>query len=258
VRPILTAIGCSGEPTQTPEWRLVSYNVWGIPFSKEAARRSKELPAALLALEPDVICLQEVWLAGQREELRAALAGRFQVASASGGGLFLASRFPIVEVAFTPFPVFEGLSVVERLARKGWLDAVLDLPHGRMRVVTTHLALEGPRHLQLGVLLEHLRARRDLPLVLAGDLNTAASDPSWARLPAEGLIDVRPLRRRGDGTIEEGPPTRVGWPRTKAPRGWSPDHVLVRGFRALRFRLALDTPESALSDHNLLLVDLAP
>jgi endonuclease/exonuclease/phosphatase family metal-dependent hydrolase len=240
-------LGCAEEAPR--EWRLVSYNAWGVPLSQELERRWQRLPAALAALEPDVICLQEVWLPSQHEALAAGFKDRYHVARAAGGGLFLASRFPLRDESFTPFPAFEGLSIVERIARKGWLEAVVEAPGGPVRVVTTHLALEGPRHLQLDVLLAHLEGRRDLPLVLAGDLNTAASDPTFARLTAQGFVDPR------GGAIE--PPTRVGWPRRGGAGGWSPDHVLLRGLRAARFRLALDTPESALSDHNLLAVDLA-
>jgi endonuclease/exonuclease/phosphatase family metal-dependent hydrolase len=249
-------LGCADESPRA--WRVASYNAWGVPFSKDLAGRFRRLPPALLALEPDVICLQEVWAEPQREAIRVALEGRYRVAASRGGGLFLASRFPILEESFTAFPSFEGLSLVERLARKGWLEAVLDAPGGRVRVVTTHLALEGPRHLQLEVLARHLDARRDLPVVLAGDLNTSATDASFRRLVEAGWRDARDVERAADGAPAPRAPTRVGWPRSGRPGGWSPDHVLLRdGLSALRTRLALDTPEAALSDHNLLLVDLA-
>jgi endonuclease/exonuclease/phosphatase family metal-dependent hydrolase len=246
--------GC-GEPETTAQpaarrWRLASLNAWGVPFSRAIEERMGRLPAALVALEPDVVCLQEVWLAADRERVAAGLGAGWRVAPASGGGLLLAARHPIAEDLFTPFPAFEGLSVVERMARKGWLEAVVDLPAGRVRVVTTHLAFDGPRHLQLEVLAKALAARTDLPTVLAGDLNLRASEPPVTTLLGAPWRDARP-----EGDLA---PTRVGWPRTGRPGGWAPDHVRVRGLRVLRFALALDAPETALSDHNLLLVDLGP
>ncbi len=43
--------------------RVLSYNIWALPgLSMEYARRMKQLPSALLKLDPDVVCLQEVWL----------------------------------------------------------------------------------------------------------------------------------------------------------------------------------------------------
>lgn len=238
-----------------PTFRVVSFNVWGVPIAADLAARFQRLPAALRQQEADVLCLQEVWTRKQRDDLAAALAPTYTMAAPDRGGLLLASRHAISVAAFTPFSASEGLSLVERVAGKGWLEAVVELPGGPVRVVTTHLAHRGPREQQLAELLDALVSKRDLPLVLAGDFNLDANHPAFARARDLGL---RHARAHEDGSVPEGPPTRVGWPRLpgEVGSGWRPDHVLVRGLACAAEGLACEAHETALSDHNLLWVEV--
>jgi endonuclease/exonuclease/phosphatase family metal-dependent hydrolase len=229
------------------------------------------MPAAIRALDPDVVCLQEVWTARTRAALVEALGPDLSAAQSDRGGLLLLSRWPIREEAFTPYPVTEGLSVVERLAGKGVLDVVVETPAGPLRVVSTHMVAFDvtSREAGLPVLLEVVARRPDLPLVLAGDFNLRrlASDhdalsPSYRRLLDAGCTDAAPPRRSEDGGWEELDNTHVGWPRREGDAGWwRPDHVLFRSaedaeLRLVACRMALHTPETALSDHNLMLAEL--
>jgi endonuclease/exonuclease/phosphatase family metal-dependent hydrolase len=234
--------------------RLVSLNAWGVPTAEALAERLAALPAALLGFEPDVICLQEIWMPKQREDLALALGEKWHMAEPRRGGLLLASRFPIREATFTPFAATEGLSFVERIAGKGWLDAVVEAPWGGLRVVTTHLAHQGPREAQLAELLAALEARRDLPLVLAGDFNLHGDATAMLRAVEQGLLDTHPPTEGPEGSLTDGPPSRVGWPRPVGPArgGWRPDRIFVRDLRCLEEGMGLDTHETALSDHNLL------
>ena len=248
-----------------PGLRVVSYNAWGVPLSSALGKRFRELPTAIVGFEPDIVCLQEVWGSSFRKKLVLGLGHGFHVAKSTGGGLMVASRFPIVAEKFTAFPDFEGLALEERIARKGLLEIVLDTPRGPLRVATTHLALRGPRARQLEFLLERLDGLRDMPLIFTGDLNTppvfggGMLSVGYARCLAEGFIDCNPPKKDANGILVEGPPTRVGWPRPRPGRGWRPDYVFYRPngepLRHLRFRMELNDPETALSDHNLLLVD---
>ncbi len=245
--------------------RVVSYNAWGVPFSSALGKRFRELSTAVLGFKPDVVCLQEVWITSFRKKLVLGLGNGFHVAESAGGGLMVASRFPIVAEKFTAFPMFKGLAIEERIAKKGFLEVVLDTPRGTLRIVTTHLALRGPRARQLEFVLERLDKRRDMPLIFTGDLNTppvfggGLLNVSYARCLAQGLIDCNPPKEDPNGLLVEGPPTRVGWPRPRPGRGWQPDYVFYRPngkpLRHLGFRMELNNPETALSDHNLLLVD---
>jgi endonuclease/exonuclease/phosphatase family metal-dependent hydrolase len=253
--------------------RVACLNVWAIPFVSDAlGERMKRLPPALRAFDADVICLQEVWDPLTRSRLRAALEPEWTGASSSRGGLMVLSRLPILEEEFTPFPAFAGLALAERLGGKGVLEVRLRAPQGDVRVVTAHLALafgeDNPRSAQIRFLVERLEGRRDLPLVLAADLNTPPLDDGavpddYRRLLDAGFRSANPPVSRPDGSLDPGPPTRVGWPRREGyRRGWWPDHVLVRdgeriGVRVAGFRIELADRDTALSDHNLLLADLA-
>ncbi len=253
--------------------RVGCFNTWLIPIvSKDFAARRARMPSALRAQKLDVLCLQEVWTGREQRALARALKQDFPHMVRGGGGLLILSRHPIVDSAWVPFPHFKGLSLGEQLARKGLLEAVIRTPVGRVRVVTTHLALafgaDNPRSKQLAFLLRRLAKQRDLPLVLAGDLNTLPLDAG--RLTADyravlraGLVDCNPPIQLASGLFAAKPPTRVGWPRPvrKSLEGWRPDHILVRSGKALSvavraFRLALDERSTALSDHNLLRADL--
>jgi endonuclease/exonuclease/phosphatase family metal-dependent hydrolase len=252
--------------------RVVVFNVWGLPlFSDEFDDRMEKIPAEIAALEPDIVCLQEVWTDGSREKISKALGPSYATARCDGGGLMILTRFPILSEAFTPFPFDCALSFAEWMGKKGVMEAVLETPQGRLRVVNTHLALDfgedNGRTRQLDFLLELLEDRRDLPLVIGADLNTPPCRsgetelrPEYLRILEQGFVDLNPPVRVGE-TWDPGPASRVGWPRTTGRPGWRPDHILYRESAASRliggdFRMLLDGPQSALSDHNLLLGEI--
>ena len=225
---------------------------------------------ALRALAPDVLCLQEVFLPSTRAQIVAGLGAGYTCTEGTAGGLLVASRHPIEETTFTAFPLHPDLALTERLARKGFLEVVVATPGGPLRVVTTHLAAEwsedGARRQQQDLLLATLATRTEEPLLLAGDLNTAVvtgrgPTAAWRALASRGYAHAEPPRRGPDGEWAPPTPTRVGWPRGEARRAWTPDHVLVRGTPAVRadfvsYAVGFDTPETAVSDHNLLLATL--
>lgn len=262
------------EPTRV---RVLNLNAWLLPsFSKIMTERLARLPAALKAEAPDVICLQEIWTPSARTKIVEALAPDFHASSAVRGGLLTLSRHPIVEQEFLPFPITKGLTLQELIAGKGILLTVLEVPGGRLRVVNTHLAWDpkpdGARTRQLAFLRKTMEPLTDLPLLLAGDLNTALSqDDGWPTADGEalralGLAHADPLagRRLGDlpaGTVRPSlVPTRVGWP-PRPESGWTPDHILFRDglwrtVLARDYRVIYATSDEALSDHRGLCVDI--
>jgi endonuclease/exonuclease/phosphatase family metal-dependent hydrolase len=254
--------------------RVASYNVWALPlgFSRDLEGRLRRLPDALRALAPDVVALQEVWPGtGARGAVAKGLEDEYVAAKSDRGGLMVLSRWPILEERFVPYPTTPDLSPVERLAGKGVLEVVVKTPGGPMRVVTTHMVAFDSKARERGipVLAEVLADREDLPLVAAGDFNVrrvvgprGTLTPAYRRLLASGCEDCAPPTRVEEGVYTELSNSHVGWPRSGDDEGWwRPDHVLHRSapdaeLRLVSARMALDTPETALSDHNLMLVDL--
>ena len=250
--------------------RAATLNVWALPVvSQDLHERSKRVGPALARFQPDVICLQEVYDPCMRRRIASDLCPSWRPTTVDSPGLMILSRHPLRSVCYTPFPPVPNLSLVERLARKGILEAVVETPAGPARVVTTHLALDfGPgnaRSAQLRFLLEHLDRKRDLPLLMPADLNTP---PVWDDVLTD---DFKAILARGyrsadpptfDGTRHlPGSYTRVGWPRPRrVTRAFWPDHILFRDgattpVTLVSFGVALADRKTAVSDHNLLLAD---
>lgn len=249
--------------------RVVSFNASCLPppLSQDVDGRVARMPAALRALGGDLFCLQEVWWPGTRSLLERAFSPEYTATQGTAGGLIVLSRFPVVTERFTRFPHVPGMSLVEVIAGKGMLEVQIETPLGLIRVVDAHLASGDAvaRDAQLRFMLAHVG--RDLPLVVAADTNfwkvwRGALTPQYDSMLAAGWLDAAPPRRAPDGSFDAGDPTRPGWPRDHGDE-WGPtfpDHVLYAPaagttLRVAGFRQALDTPQSALSDHNALVAD---
>lgn len=252
--------------------RVASYNTWLLPLaSDERERRREAMPAAVDALAPDVLCLQEVWSDADADALGAALSKRLPARARGGGGLAVLSRWPIREERFERFPSHPSLSLVERLGGKGFLAVVIDTPSGPLRVVDSHLALDHDagrpaQGAQLDALVAALRETPDLPTVLCADLNMRAVEagrptPGFTALSAAGYRDAAGTAAGPGGAWATRAGTRVGWPRAGRTARWDPDYLMVRdgaraALRVESFQQALDAEASALSDHNLQLAVL--
>lgn len=174
---------------------LLEYKLCGLrvyqnpPFTQ---RRLHHIPAALLATEADIICLQEIYgeahadfiIESTRHKLpfvgRRTSGGRFSLHN----GLMVLSKFPIVH---THFHKFEDVTYIERcFASKGMLEVAIDVPSiGVIAVFNIHLAsgavdpesryVEDVRAAEIRQLLKACDAAADrglVPLVI-GDLNAA-------------------------------------------------------------------------------------
>jgi len=225
------------------------------------------MPAALRALDADVICLQEVWVPRARALLKRALSARYTATRSAAGGLMVFSRFPIVTERFIRFPYVPGMSLIEGIVGKGLLEVQLETRLGPIRVIDAHLASGDTvgRNGQLRFLLA--KVGRDLPLVVAADTNfwkvwQGALTPEYKSVLAAGWLDAAPPRLTQDGCFDAGAPTRPGWPRGRRD-AWGPtfpDHIFYAPaagvtLRVVGFRQALNTPQTALSDHNALVAE---
>jgi endonuclease/exonuclease/phosphatase family metal-dependent hydrolase len=246
--------------------RVASYNAWLLPIgADQMEERRDRMGSALDELEPDVVCLQEVWTVQALAPVAESLSERLPHVATGGGGLVLLSRWPLRERSFQAFPASTASSLAERFARKGWLSAVVDTPAGPLRVVNSHLTFtrsddRSSHDAQLALLVETLRDQTDVPTILCADLNLRAFEAGaptrgFALLLEAGFEDAA---ANGAGPVRAG--TRVGWPRAGRTARWDPDYLLFRqgdagALSLAAFRQALDTDETALSDHNLQLAD---
>jgi len=89
------------------------------------------------------------------------------------------SKFPIIQYKFIPFNHFTP-SLVERIGRKGVLEAIIETPHGIIQVFNIHLHVgrhflaHNIRVKQLKSVLERMKMRPHLSSILAGDFNENA------------------------------------------------------------------------------------
>lgn len=247
-------------------FRVLSYNVWGLPHITPARRaRLDAIGAAIVKLSPDVVMLQEVWLPEDGKAMAKALSAaglshhyaQEGSNSDSGSGLWFASRHPILDVQFHPFTMGRPILIpwhLDWMASKGVCMATIDTPFGALIVANTHLQAQyfvrNYKEVILSQAYEVARFVADQshktrrPVILAGDFNVEPDQLPFqlmaqrAKLSVAGRgfeIDAQLFRSAGDLTIE------------------------ARDVRQLwKDAVRLRTGETvALSDHPAILVDYA-
>jgi endonuclease/exonuclease/phosphatase family metal-dependent hydrolase len=194
----VTAPGAVGaRPGQPRPVRVMSYNLH-FGFDTEGWSDLEGLARAIEASGAEVVGLQEVsrgWYVNGSTDMLAWLQrrlrmphARFAGASDRIWGNAVLSRYPILSAEVIPLPR-EGVPL-----RRSALEAELDLGHGRLRLVVTHLHhFEGPegarvRLAQLSALLERVDGRG--PTVLLGDFNAEPGSAEIAQVRAAGLTDA--------------------------------------------------------------------
>ena len=146
-------------PYQTSLSRLkvVSFNIWDLPywFVKNRRQRILHIAAYLLSLDAEIVCLQESFDVHHRRLLyehlgvdRYYASGGFEETRQAPfafldttGGLVIFSKFLIIQYNFTPFIQFTP-SLIERIGRKGVLEATIETPYGIIQVLNTHMHKE--------------------------------------------------------------------------------------------------------------------
>lgn len=244
----------AASPAHAQRIRVVSWNVWGVPWvSPDVEARLAAVPEALAELSPDVVALQEVWEPAHgdllAEGLRAIGLPHVQHVRGAGrkGGLLVASRWPMDELGFVPFSMGRVGIVpwhVDYMANKGVARFRVHAPGGDFVFVDTHLqASYGGRYatVRLSQSLELARALDAFtePVIVAGDFNSRSHELPFRALRAAARL-------------------------TDATPGFGIDGVLFRGgFRVLERRRALHAPRDLaggarrrLSDHDAVFVEL--
>lgn len=193
--------------------RIVTWNLWGRggPWNERLAG----ITATLVAAQPDVVALQEVWAEeggrNQADVLAAALgfdrvwASRYAIDGIAVGNAIL-SRWPIAESEIRPLPAPPELDELRNVIR-----VAVDGPRGRLAIYTTHLNW---RFDQSAVRQEQVRfvasfiagSHEDgCPPILTGDFN-AVPDSDEIRmltgrmvLAVPGLVFHDAWEAAGDG-----------------------------------------------------------
>ncbi len=261
--------------------KIITFNVWDLPlwFNKERKARIAKVAEYLKAQNADIICLQETWDADNQRFLREQLSPDYFCAfgeyrsqkrwlkglSNFCGGLMIFSRFPVKEENFFPFWRL-NYSLTEMMGHKGFLEAILETPRGKLRVVDTHLHSwifwgKKFRFKQLRKIMSRLKSS-DEPVILCGDFNQhdiLGKEPFAAMLSEnkfniperEEFLFSIPTYRKDNQFVDM-------WP-NRVPFSHRLDYIFARGFEQWGMTVKDHRPvvlEPPLSDHDPVVMTL--
>ncbi len=222
-----------------PTVRLMTWNVHGA-LGRNPRFDLARVVELIRGHDPDLLALQEIdsrrgggdpFEMIQRELGRHGVGAKTIVTADGEYGQMLVSRWPMQDAEI------HDISFLEREPRRA-IEAAIETPHGRLRVIATHLGLSlRERNLQLQSLLGLVR-KSDGVTALLGDFN----DWIWAGSVRNVLARVLPGRTRQRTFPSMFPLLRL-------------DRIYCRPARALMSSFA-DPRARALSDHLPVIADL--
>ncbi len=195
------------QSSPTPNFTLVTYNIWGLPSWMTGAPggRYPKIARELEHLDPDVILLQEAWTAKARKSVPAG--GQWFVTRAARQhtffqqcGLVTLTKFPVVGGEFYPF---SRAAFPDRFVHKGAMKVTVRLPGGdTVNIWNVHLQDGGTldlRRSQVRELAAHVRASEDGQIadIIGGDFNCTPDNPLFQDL--EDAFGPSIQQRTGDG-----------------------------------------------------------
>ncbi|OGP56055.1 MAG: hypothetical protein A2V67_14020 [Deltaproteobacteria bacterium RBG_13_61_14] len=128
-----------------PTFRVLTYNIWGIFNAKDRGLRFEQIPAAIQALNPDAVCLEECFrwhdlhtITNGLRELGYPLETVYQKELLYGSGAVILSRYPAELLEFEPFRIKGSFYSYERGAGRGVAHARLQTPAGPVDFFCTH------------------------------------------------------------------------------------------------------------------------
>ncbi|PCH34151.1 DNase I-like protein [Wolfiporia cocos MD-104 SS10] len=209
--------------------RTLTLNCWGLKYvSKHRTERIAAIATVLAASDYDIITLQEVWVHGDYEHIRASVSNRlpyskFFYSAALGAGLAVFSRFPIIGAAINPYSLNGSpIEVIQGDWFVGKAAASVLVAHpvlGQVQVFNTHLFApggdSGPLHLQAHRLvnawefakLARQAAEAGRYVIAAGDFNSSPTS-----LPMSVIRDHADLTDAWAASHPEIPPATSGLP----------------------------------------------
>jgi endonuclease/exonuclease/phosphatase family metal-dependent hydrolase len=128
------------------EIKILAYNVWGIYDAKFREQRMAAIARAIDEIDPDIVILVEAFEEDHRniiieglESLDSELTHfRYFPNADYGSGIFVLSRFPVIEDEIVPFRVYVPSGSGEEKMGKGMAILRLRTPHGDILVVGLH------------------------------------------------------------------------------------------------------------------------
>jgi endonuclease/exonuclease/phosphatase family metal-dependent hydrolase len=246
-----------------PVLRLLTLNLGlqavPLPFggrlavAPHVAERLRAAPASLQACGADIILLQEVFVARDRDVLVSALRDSHPYAhwappapSLFGNGLLILSRLPLANCSYHTFR--HHPFVPRAIWERGFIGVDIQTPRGgSVRLVNVHLSPDAPYSAPDDASSRPYRAREindliaeaatsEVPVILAGDFNAGPElcRDDYARVLRAGHIDAF-ARVHGDASVptfdKENPLVGRGpygrWPSLRA------DHVFLPADSAL-------------------------
>jgi len=162
--------------------------------------RAKQLAEDILAHDPDVVCIQELFRKGSQKIVRDHLkeelpyfyidtsCGKYIIGVNSGLAIF--SRYPISNQSLYRYKVYRG---VENWAEKGVMHVTVDFEDTSVEVFTTHLqtglgaepcickyfdrnqySSDQLKEMQVNELINQAKKYEGNPMIIAGDFNIRA------------------------------------------------------------------------------------
>ncbi len=191
--------------------RLISCNCFDVSLiNRRRAKKIRLLAKELAYLAPDLLCLQELISHRHRRYMESLLTSQgYRTVytpnrmRTTAGGLFFASRLPIVAHYFVPYAqqgIKMSMQLGDRLLTKGCQIVRVRAHHATFTIVHTHMADVYNEHstrqraihhkqlTELGAIISTLTP----PLLLVGDLEErTGTSPYFRRLiKTTGLVDV--------------------------------------------------------------------
>lgn len=188
---------------------VVTLNCWGLPLISESKpQRFQAIGETLAKMSPDIVGLQEVYIKGDRSMLTDQLRtgglehSIYFPSGVFGSGLFIISRYPIIDKGFWKFSIQGNPNDLIRpdyYSGKGLAWVRIQTPLVLLDFYNTHLIAP---YLEIGenVYFSHRVAQayetallinknsNNIPAILAGDLNSPPSDLAYRSLCQYGML----------------------------------------------------------------------
>lgn len=197
------------------ELRIVSWNVHALPFDGSRHQRLDSIAGEIARRSPDLVLLQEVWLAGDAARLGCRLADRYERVPGPrrGGLLALVRRSSAWQVhgeasfeQYTARAPWYRLEELDGIAGKGFQGFTLADGARRVAVVNTHLQAQYPargnpydaeRLQQIRQLTAYTAKDHGADaLLVAGDFNVREEETQHYQSLVNGLEDLTARYRR--------------------------------------------------------------
>jgi len=166
--------------------KIVTLNTWGIhePYQK----RTSLIAAELSRLNPDLVCLQEVFSADQENKIKQNLPIPYSH-HAHTAGLVILSKQPFLKTAELKYKTFSQMDSNDRRA----IFTKVCFGGKTLWIGNTHLAWKGAdenvRTGQTRELADQLQKLGDLSIAI-GDFNAGPNSPSVEQIKFAGFIDI--------------------------------------------------------------------